>query len=122
VLPAGSRLRRRADFTSTLRQSRGKRAAGLLVIHVAAPPALPSPLSPAPGNPEPPRVGFVVSRAVGPAVTRNRVRRRLRHLATQHLDRLPPGARVVVRALPRSAEATYAELDAALRRGLAVRR
>jgi ribonuclease P protein component len=59
-----------------------------------------------------------VSRAVGPAVTRNRVRRRLRHLAAAQLDLLPAGSRVVVRALPRSASASYAELDAALRRSL----
>ena len=32
-----------------------------------------------------PRVGFVVSKAVGNAVTRNRVKRRLRHLAREHV-------------------------------------
>ena len=35
------------------------------------------------------RVGFVVSKAVGNAVVRNRVKRRLRHLAREHLDRAP---------------------------------
>jgi len=60
----------------------------------------------------------VVSRSVGAAVVRNRVRRRLRHLAAGHLDRLPPGSRVVVRALPGSAVATYDQLAAALRAAL----
>ena len=69
--------------------------------------------------PGPPQVGFVVSRAVGSAVTRNLVRRRLRHLAAAHLDRLPADTRVVVRALPRSTTATYAELGAALGRVVA---
>lgn len=67
----------------------------------------------------PAQVGFVVSSRVGPAVTRNRVRRRLRHLTRDRLDRLPAGSRWVVRALPAAAEATAAELsddlDAALR-------
>ncbi len=49
------------------------------------------------------RVGFVVSKAVGNAVTRNRVKRRLRHLATLSLPVTPPGTRIVVRALPRAA-------------------
>lgn len=48
------------------------------------------------------RVGFVVSKAVGNAVTRNRVRRRLRHLTRALLVATPPGSLLVVRALPRS--------------------
>jgi ribonuclease P protein component len=115
VLPAGSRLRRRADFTSTLRQARGVRGAGLVVAHVDTSPADRSGPGVPPGAPQ---VGFVVSRAVGPAVTRNRVRRRLRHLVAGQLDRLPPGSRVVVRALPASATASFAALDAALQRAL----
>lgn len=49
------------------------------------------------------RVGFVVSKAVGNAVTRNRVKRRLRHLSRQEILRTPAGTRIVVRALPRAA-------------------
>ena len=45
------------------------------------------------------RVGFVVSKAVGNAVTRNRVKRRLRHLSLQEIPRTPAGTRIVVRAL-----------------------
>ena len=51
-----------------------------------------------------PLVGFVVSKAVGTAVTRNRVKRRLRHLARERLTELPTDARLVVRALPASSQ------------------
>ena len=50
-----------------------------------------------------PLIGFVVSKAVGSAVCRNRVRRRLRHLALPHLAELREGTTVVVRALPPAA-------------------
>jgi ribonuclease P protein component len=67
-----------------------------------------------------PRVGFVVSKAVGNAVVRHRVARRLRHLVGARLGTLLPGAALVVRALPPAADATSAELgqdlDAAIRR------
>ncbi len=56
------------------------------------------------------RAGFVVSKAVGNAVVRNRVRRRLRHLVRPLLGELPDGAMLVVRALPASAGASYATL------------
>jgi ribonuclease P protein component len=50
-----------------------------------------------------PLVGFVVSKAVGVAVERNRVKRRLRHLMRAHVSHLPTGSRVVIRALPTAA-------------------
>ena len=48
-------------------------------------------------------VGFVVSGAVGNAVIRNRVKRRLRHLAAARVAGTPAGVDIVVRALPRAA-------------------
>jgi ribonuclease P protein component len=65
---------------------------------------------------DPARVGFVVSKAVGPAVIRNRVKRRLRHLARESVRDLPGSAVLVVRALPGAATAGYAELAADLER------
>ncbi|WGX96829.1 ribonuclease P protein component [Nocardioides sp. L-11A] len=56
------------------------------------------------------RVGFVVSKAVGNAVVRNRVKRRLRHAVRPMLTDLPPGAVLVVRAQAAAAAASYAEL------------
>lgn len=72
------------------------------------------------GTPSPPRAGFVVSKAIGNAVVRHRVQRRLRHLVRARLTALPAGSLVVVRALPgaeRAASDQLArELDAALER------
>jgi len=65
-----------------------------------------------------PRAGFVVSKAVGNAVVRHRVTRRLRHLVADRLDGLPAGAMLVVRALPPAAVATSRELGADLDSGL----
>ena len=65
-------------------------------------------------------MGFVVSRAVGSAVVRNRTKRRLRHLVRARVDQLPAGSVIVVRAQPAAATASTAALgeamDVALRR------
>lgn len=60
----------------------------------------------------------MVSKAVGNAVVRNRVKRRLRHLMSAHLTALPAGTSVVLRALPAAAGSTSAELAEELRAGL----
>lgn len=68
----------------------------------------------------PPRVGFVVARTVGNAVVRNRVKRRLRHLAREHVSSLPGSCVLVVRALPAAgtapASALAGDLDHCLTR------
>jgi len=114
VLPAGARLRRRTDFAATLRagrsRSRGSATPSLLVVHQAVGPA---------GDDAPARAGFVVSRAVGGAVVRNRVRRQLRHLVAARLGSFPAGTTLVVRALPPAAAASWSELGSALDSALA---
>jgi ribonuclease P protein component len=66
----------------------------------------------------PPRVGFVVSKAVGNAVVRNRTKRRLRASVSTRLTGIPAGLDVVVRANPAAAVATWDELDLAVARQL----
>ena len=68
------------------------------------------------------RAGFVVSKAVGNAVVRNKVRRRLRHLVRPLLAELPEGATLVVRALPAAAAATFPALSKDLEAALAAAR
>jgi len=107
VLPAESRMRRRRDFTAAVR--RGSRSGRkLLTGHLLVPAAG------AAGEDGPPRAGFVVSRAVGIAVVRNRVRRRLRVLVREYLSSLPRGSLLVVRAHPQAATASQADLAAEL--------
>ena len=110
MLPAAHRLTDAESFRSAVR--RGRRAgARTLVVHLA------TESEPAP-TATPARVGFVVSKAVGNAVVRNRVKRRLRHLAREHVSSLPGSAVLVVRALPDAASAAYPELGADLTRCL----
>lgn len=104
MLPAAHRLRESAEFQRVTRK--GRRAGSrTLVAHLA------------PGD-SPAAVGFVVSKQVGGSVARNRVKRRLRHAVSARLDQLPDGARLVVRALPASAAASYEELGTDLDRCL----
>jgi ribonuclease P protein component len=62
------------------------------------------------GSATPARAGFVVGRSVGGSVVRNRVTRQLRHLMVVHLQDLPAGTDVVVRALPAAAGASGTDL------------
>jgi ribonuclease P protein component len=127
VLPAPARIRRSEDFSLAVR--RGRRAGSrTLVVHLLL--AEPSagttsptgtdtvPTTQTRPTPASARVGLVVSRAVGSSVVRNRVKRRLRAVARDRLERLPDGALLVVRANPAAAGASSAELGAALDRAL----
>ena len=60
------------------------------------------------------RCGFVVSKRVGSAVTRNRVKRRLREAARAMLPRLRPGWDLAFRVRPMAAAAPLRELRAAM--------
>ena len=105
MLPAAHRLRDGRDFRRAIRA--GRRAGSrTVVVHLATGDA---------GGPGP-LVGLVVSKAVGNAVIRNRVQRRLRHLAREQLSALPGSGVLVVRALPAAADASSAELRADLAR------
>lgn len=65
-----------------------------------------------------PRFGLIVSKAVGNAVIRHRVARRLRHMCAQVQAELPAEADIVIRALPGSAAADSDDLLRQLRAAL----
>ena len=115
-------MRRATDFRCAVRSGR-KAARRTLVVHARRPAGA---VDASGGNSAaggsgaaPTRVGFVVARAVGGAVVRNRVKRRLRAQVAARLPEFEDGWFVVVRALPPSATATSAvlaaDLDSALR-------
>ncbi|MEB3370714.1 ribonuclease P protein component [Saccharopolyspora mangrovi] len=131
MLPTAARLTKNQDFRLVVR--RGRRAGRpRLVVHVLRPdqnraraggeakPEAQANTAPTRDSTPSTRVGFVVSKAVGVAVVRHRVARRLRHLMRDRLPDLPAGTLVVVRALPPAADASSRELgadiDAALKR------
>ncbi|MBI2914700.1 MAG: ribonuclease P protein component [Firmicutes bacterium] len=60
------------------------------------------------------RVGFVVGKRLGKAVSRNRVRRRLRESVRAVGDGLAPGYDLIVGARPRAREAGFCELRKSL--------
>ena len=57
------------------------------------------------------RMGLAVSKNVGKAVTRNKVKRRFRQLAGSKEDLLPSSCDLVMRAKPSAATATYQQLE-----------
>jgi ribonuclease P protein component len=110
MLATAQRLRRRGDFAAAVRG--GRRAGrGVIVVHLMVPRPDAAPTRGV-------RAGFVVSKAVGGAVDRNRVKRRLRHLVRSRLAGLPEGTDLVVRtqagAAGRSSDELAVDLDAAL--------
>ncbi|WP_088318377.1 ribonuclease P protein component [Kineosporia sp. R_H_3] len=100
MLPAPHRMRAGTEFEAAVR--RGRRAGSpRVVVHTSTS-----------AVPDGPRVGFVVSKAVGGSVVRHRVARRLRETVRPHLGAIAADRLVVLRAQPASATASYAELEA----------
>ncbi len=93
------RLRQRRDFAAVQREGRAVHG-DLLSVRVR------------PTNLPYSRFGFAVSRRVGTAVARNRVKRRLRAAVAEL--RPPGGFDVIVTARAPAATATYHDLKAAL--------
>jgi ribonuclease P protein component len=123
VLATADRLRRRDEFAATIK-SGGRVARGAVVVHLnlgrtddpvlvqdrATAEYLDDPARAERSRPSA-RAGFVVSKAVGGAVVRNKVKRRLRHVMRARLMDLPDGTDIVVRALPAAATRPYADLE-----------
>jgi ribonuclease P protein component len=108
MLPQQSRMRRPDDFRRVLRA--GRRAGGSVVAGHLLLVGSDGPVR----SGDPAKVGFIVSRAVGSAVVRNRVKRRLRELMRRRVASLPGGCLLVLRAYPAAASARQEDLAADL--------
>lgn len=104
--PRRFRLRKRKDFAQVQRS--GARAGGTLMVVL---------VRKSRAKDAPARMGFAVSKKVGNAPVRNRIKRRLRHLCRTQKE-LWHGLDVVLLLQPPAAEATFDELGAAFADGL----
>ena len=94
------RIRERSAFTRLAHEGKRTRAGVLWCTYVPDPDAMP------------PRVAYALGRAIGPAVVRNRLRRRLQALLAG--SSLPPGL-YLIGARPVAAQRSSAELAFDLR-------
>ena len=102
------------DFRAAVR--RGRRVStGHTVLHVL------ERSDPTESVTGPARFGFIVTKAVGGAVTRNTVKRRLRAVGHAVLPNVAIGTDVVIRALPGSDAVPWATLHSEISDGLSFR-
>lgn len=95
------RVRDRATFTAFRRRGKRVRSGPLTVTWL-------------PGSAtQPPRVAYTIARAVGPAVVRNRIRRRLRAAVAELAGDLLPGD-YLIGVAPAAAHVSFATLRSSL--------
>ncbi|MBC9955271.1 ribonuclease P protein component [Leucobacter sp. cx-42] len=109
------RITRGDDYRQTVRS--GRRVGGAFCIthavsHSRGAESVPQESSPA-------RFGYIVSKAVGNSVTRNLLRRRMKTISERLIHEGLVNVDIVFRALPACADASFVDLEAELRRGVA---
>lgn len=100
MLAKANRIVRGADFRRIVRTGR-RAGCELAVVHRAGPEAAVA------------RFGFIVSKQVGNAVIRNRVKRRLSEIVRAELGSIET-TDIVIRALPAAGTADFATLKAGI--------
>ena len=102
-----SRLLKRPDFERVYRGGRRHFSASLTVFFLARA---------EPGESRGPRVGFTVSRALGAAVERNRIRRRMREATRLNLATLDLPVDIVINPKKSALTADFRMLESEVRR------
>lgn len=108
MLPAANRIRKSDEFARVFRKGKKSGSALLAVYAICGQQNTQADL---------PRVGFVVGKTVGNSVVRHAVTRKLRHIMRGLIPQLAP-SEIVIRAFSPSANASSAQLAAALRKSL----
>ena len=103
-LPRKYRLRKTCDIQRVQRNGIRIRLSHLMLLFM-------------PGSAEQVRIALTVSRKVGNAVVRNKVKRWLREAVREDLSAIPKGFDVVVIAHPQAAEAGLSDLGVQLEKG-----
>ena len=106
MLKRANRIVRADDFRTTVRKGRRVGTPHAL-LYVASTDAS-----------DPTRIGFIVSKTVGNAVTRNLVTRRLRSIGHDVVLAQPTSTDVVIRALPGAPRVSWATLQSEILAGL----
>jgi ribonuclease P protein component len=106
AFPRARRVRKRTEYLAV--QGRGRRFVGTHYMLFALPRAEASAELPSSGLPSGPRFGFTVSRKVGGAVLRNKVKRWLRESCRHLQAAFPEDGDFVIVARPSAARAGYA--------------
>jgi ribonuclease P protein component len=99
VLAKANRVVLAGEFRAAIRRGRRSTTPSAVYYRLPTDPARPL------------RFGVIVSKAVGNAVNRNRVRRRLRALGRQRVDAGGTGEDVVIRVLPASTDGSRHSWD-----------
>jgi ribonuclease P protein component len=117
--PRASRLLRHADFERVYKQGRRHFSASMTVFYCPRIAAEVKPRSAAPES-HGLRVGFTVSRALGGAVQRNRMKRRLREAVRMSLPESGVAADVVINPKKSLLSAEFATVRSEIERAFAV--
>ncbi len=99
--PKSARLLKHADFQHVYEQGRRQFSANMTFFYLPR----------TDGAAQAPRIGFTVSRALGGAVTRNRIRRRVREAVRRNFATLTPAVDVVINPKKSAMRADFAALE-----------
>jgi ribonuclease P protein component len=112
--PKAARLLKHADFERVYKTGRRHFSGNMTVFFLRR-----TQRKDSSGAGDTPRVGFTVSRALGPAVVRNRIRRRVREAVRRHLPRLRMPVDVVINPKKSALTAAFTQLADEVQRAFA---
>ena len=101
TFPKSKRLLKHADFDRVYREGRRNVSRNLSVFYLPGDSA----------NNDGVRVGITVGKALGGAVARNRIKRRMREVVRRHLSELTGALDVVINPRKSAADMEFAELE-----------